>query len=91
MPTKNKLEVKPIKDAIFLFYNGTNTKVGWRLSSIELWHDEYELMEKEFPLLDIMEEYRQVTEDVLLGLKFLTPKERIEASKKFIKYLKPAR
>jgi hypothetical protein len=89
MASKSKVDVKKVGDSIFLFYDGINCNVGWRLAHIDLWFDEYELMKAEFPLLDLIEEYRLVTEDVLINVDFLSDKDRAEASKKFIKYLTP--
>lgn len=86
---KNRIEVKAVDSALYLFYNGENLEVGWQQASVAIWKREFLKMQAEFHLLNLYDEYALVTEDTLLGIKFLTQKERTHAAKLFVEHLKP--
>jgi len=92
MFAENHIEVRHLvnsksKESLVLFFNGKNTGVGWKSITIKEMKDMLQECQDDFKLLDIIEEFKTLTQDLLIeNATYLTADELKEATEKFMDY-----
>ena len=92
MLAENHIEVRHLvssksKESLVLFFNGKNTGVGWKSITLKEMGEMLQECQDDFKLLDIIEEFRTLTQDFLIeNAAYLTKSELKEATDKFMEY-----